>query len=323
MALNIWNLEFLNHNSQRSYPIADWATQSCKDAKNIKLPKDFILALSLAVSCGADVKIEYFYIKSIVVVSTGAIITIGYFNNSDNPDVASSFIPFDQDQTTFALTGLGDFADIIGYIAVDTKSPTMKQLSGMFNFDYADTALEPDCVRPMIHALSSLTVENQGAVSDKLYGDITLRAGSNMDISVSGNTVTFSAINSNGFENDCVCNENSDKIPITSINGISAGGSGNITIVGTDCMQVNTNNSAVTLEDTCAEPCCGCTELNSLYDNYRSILDGSKTLENFVNELNAKVDQISIIYAGGSNGNSCHCITTNTPVLEPGVTTDV
>ena len=42
MPLSTWNLEWLNHNSQRNYPIADDAT-GYDETGTFKIPEDFIV----------------------------------------------------------------------------------------------------------------------------------------------------------------------------------------------------------------------------------------------------------------------------------------
>lgn len=312
LALNIWNLEWLNHNSQRSYPIADWASKECTESRAIKLPDDFILALSIGINAAHSIDIDGFYIKSVLVMDTGCSVTIGYSGH----DVAITHIQANLDQMTYTLTGLGDFDDIVGYIAINPQSSIMKGLSGYYNFTREATCLEPDCIRPMIRSISSLSVYTDAfSKGEKLYGDIILKAGANMDIRVSKNedksaVIVFSAIDGSDLTDKCECAVNDEMVPIKSINGVEADENGNIEIIGTDCLSVKTEGNQIILEDTCSEPCCGCAELDALYDNLKDCIDGATTLKNAVENLVAKQEQVEMVYQSEGK-QSCNCKTSN------------
>lgn len=306
MPLNIWNLEWLNHNSQRSYPIADWATKECTESSAIKLPDDFILALSIGVNACHSLDIDGFYIKSVLVMDTGCSVILGY----QDEEVAVTHIVANSDQVTYALTGLGDFDDIVGYIAINPKSQILTGLSGYYNFEWEATCLEADCVRPMIKSISAFQVDDGSHVSSRMYGDIILKAGANMDITVASdggvNTITLSAIDGSGLSEKCECEEDSERTPIRSINGITADPNGNINLVGTSCLRISTITNGLKLEDTCSEPCCGCPELDAIYDNLKDCMDGADTLKHAVEDLNAKQDQMELVYQSEGR-NTCNC----------------
>ena len=57
MPIGIWNLEWLNHNSQRSYPLAEDATKT-DITGTFTLPDDFILGLYFPIHAGLDVDVE-------------------------------------------------------------------------------------------------------------------------------------------------------------------------------------------------------------------------------------------------------------------------
>lgn len=309
MPLNIWNLEWLNHNSQRSYPIADWATKECTESSAILLPDDFILALSLGVNACHSIDIDQFYIKSILVMDTGCSVIIGY----EDKEVAVTHILANSDQMTYTLVGLGEFDDVVGYIAINPKSNIMSGLSGYYNFTREATCLEADCIRPMIKSISALQVENGSSVSQRMYGDIILRAGANINLAVSKDeesdrsVITISAISGKGFSETCACAEDDTMPPIRSINGITANDDGQISITGANCMTVARGTNSLTFQDTCAEPCCGCEELDALYENVKDMIDGASTLRNAVEDLASRQQQIEMVYGNEGKTPSCNC----------------
>ena len=298
MSLGLWNLQWLNHNSQRSYPICDWASKECDVSADIKIPDDFLLAVNFAVSTALTVNIDQFYISAISISTQGVTVTIGYNNITDT--VAVSHLPRTDDEViTGALTGINEFDDTIGYIAVNPKSTIFNLTPGYYTFGYDDTALEPDCIRPMLRSVTSLRIQTSGSYSDKLYGDIILVAGNNISLDIISKTDTQSVIrisakNDNDYTQQCGDIDNKDMKCITSINGVTGDDDGNVTIVGTGCLGLEAGGSSIVMNDTCAEPCCGCAETNALEAQIERVLTGEKTLEDFIKQLVAGVEDLEV-----------------------------
>lgn len=297
MSLGLWNLQWLNHNSQRSYPIADWASKYCSLGNDIKLPDDFILAINFAVSSAISVDIDKFYIKAIAITSTGASILIGYSGYDNTIAVTHIVLDSDSEIMTAALTGVDEFDDTVGYIAINPKSSVFNLTPGYYTFGYDATAIEPDCIRPMLRAVTSLQVQTAGGYSERMYGDIVLVAGSNIEIDViersdTRNVIRISALSSPSYEQVCGSADNRERTSVKSINGVTAAENGNVTVQGVDCVSVTGGNNVVYLQDTCAQPCCGCPELSALSAQIDRLSDGKSTLDGFVAELVAGVNTI-------------------------------
>ena len=303
---NIWNLEWLNHNAQRSYPIADWATKKCNTDESIILQDDFILALSLGISVEHTLDIEKFYIKSIQVSESGCGIIIGYKDSL----VGITFIRHDKEITTASITGLEGFEDVVGYVAVNPQSEIFRFLPGEYTFDWEATALEPDCIRPMIQSIVSFQV-NGGTTR---YGDIIFREGANIRITSNNGTLIFTAIDAEGFTNTCDCStDNSNNNPIVSINGVYPDENGNLDLIGDptpgkECLYFITELNKIILNDTCSMPCCGCVEINALYQNLKDAMDGVATMNRVLNELSNKQSQVELTYSTAyKNRFKCEC----------------
>ena len=297
MSLGLWNLQWLNHNSQRSYPLADWASKECSLDTNIRIPDDFILAINFAVSCALTVNIDSFYIKSLTITSNGVSICLGYNGIDDIVAVTHLAKTEDDEIITAALTGLNSFDDTVGYIAINANSSIFSLTPGYYTFEYTATAIEPDCIRPMLRGVSSIRVQTSGSYSERLYGDIVLVAGNNINIEIVskteyGSTIRISAVNDVNYETSCGDIDNTDLRYISTINGTSPNNNGDIAITGTNCMSVTSTANSVVLKDTCAEPCCGCAELNELESQINRLVDGSATLETFLQQLIGSVTSI-------------------------------
>lgn len=300
--IGLWNVNWLNQNSQRAYPLNDLGGKTALYSPEVRVPDDFLLGLRISVHTGHNIRLENFFLKSLAVSASGCTVTFGYNNGSGAescPSVAVCHVSPSQDISNCRLSGLGDFADTVGYAAFNGQSSLFTNLIGYYVFSPEETGIEPDCIVPMLRSVTSMSVDNGNAVSQRYYGDIRLVAGSNMSISTrtSGNTTIFTlnAIATGDFEEDCVCDVHDVAPCIKTINGVHPDSGGNIQIKGVDCVAVKGAGNTITLSDTCASPDCGCTELEALAASIREMEDGKTTLKMFLEDLYEKVTQASLV----------------------------
>lgn len=291
--LGLWNVEWLNLNSQRSYPLTSDATK--KDVtESITLPDDLILALYFPVHAGLDVDPSLFYLQSIAVFGIGVSLTIGYFNDDDNPAVATVSVvnSAHTEGLSYSLSGVGNFTDSIGQIAIGSLAALLALPPGAYVFDYAGGKLEVDCLRPVLRGLSSVVLVNGQDRSPRLYGDIELVAGSNcrLDYTLTddGAQIQINAIEGEGLTENCECAE-ALLGPIRTINGIGPDPSGNFSVLGDSCLTVSPATNGLQLSDACSKPCCGCPELTAITTDLQRFADEANTLQGFVTRLQAQV----------------------------------
>jgi len=309
MPLGIWSIEFTDHNSQRSYPLA--AQASHRDVTDtFELPKDFVVGLSLPIHAGLDVEPAQFFIRKVGVYPNGFTVVVGYQPSAggDPVDVANAMIArlahtVGQD---YSLGGVGDFADTIGILRIGRLDNIDEQPAGEFHFDLEATRLETEAIRPMIRGLSSITVLNNNERSQRLYGDLVLRAGTNMSITPivqSGQDpiLQFNAIEGAGLPQDCVCGDTSAN-PIRSINGVTPDANGRIDLFGGSCVELETLSHGLRIKDTCSQPCCGCSELEVITAALEQLRQQAVTLENFLPALEASVTQMDLVVLGSRLG---------------------
>ena len=315
MAIGNWNLQWLNHNSQRSYPLTDRASKT-DTSSTIKLPDSFIVALYLPIHAGLAVVPDKFYLKSLLLAPTGYTITIGYNDGSAYPDAATTIVPRATHVTnrSYALAGIDDFADTVGRVTIGRLDDVDTLPPGEYTFAPAAGELEPDAIRPMIRGIQSIRVSNNGELSAPIYGDVRLVAGNNMRITVAGGVstdpvVTFSAISGLNLNEQCVCEVAQTGECIRCINGVCSG-DGSFTINQGECLQVSEAPGGLTIQDVCAQPCCGCSELDALRSQITRFDDGVTTLQNFVTRMGSEVTQMSLTVLGSRLGdagcNSCN-----------------
>jgi hypothetical protein len=300
MPLSNWNIQWLNLNSQRSYPLTDWGTKRDRtDA--IRIPDSFIVAFYLPVHAGLDVEPGKFYLQSLLITPTGYNIGFGYDDGTSSPPlIASANIAkvTHTENRSYAVGGVDDFDDTIGHIAIGTLDEIDALPPGYYVFEPEATPIEVDAIRPIIRGISSITVVDGQDRSPRLYGDIELLAGDNMRIvatEVEGQqpVVTFSAISGEGLNEECVCEEEDEGPCIRFINGIPPLPDGNFRMVGDDCLLIQPIENGLLLVDDCSKPCCGCAELTALTQAVSQMADGVITFKNFVNNLGVEVRNMS------------------------------
>lgn len=306
MPIGNWNLQWLNHNSQRSYPLTERATKS-DTTDTVRIPDSFIVALYLPIHAGMAVLPENFFVKSILIAPTGYNVAIAYNNDDDNPVVAAVNIAKSAHvvNRSYAIGGVDDFADTIGQIVIGRLDEIDSLAPGLYEFSPEAGEIEPDAIRPMIRGISSIQVDNNSQLSQKVYGDILLVAGNNMRIDVALGTtptITFNAISGENLNEDCVCDLPPDTPCIQCINGQCGGG--DFPLTSGECVEIQPTPNGLKLVDVCASPCCGCEELNALNLQLDRFGDGVTTLQNFVTRLGSEVTQMSLVVLGSRLGDS-------------------
>ena len=93
----IWNVDWLNANSQRDYPLAD--SSSLKDTSGaITLPRDFLVDLVLSVPVIEGVEPGLFHLQQLAVLPQGVMVTLGYVGTP----IASQVLPWSSLRNIFA-----------------------------------------------------------------------------------------------------------------------------------------------------------------------------------------------------------------------------
>jgi hypothetical protein len=307
MPVGHFNLDWLAHNAQRSYPLTAESTK--KDTTGtFEIPEDFLVALYLPVTWANNINPASFFVRKIEAGPVGYSLTIGYAANDGDVDVASALISSASHTTNqvYGLGGLGDFADSWGWLQIGSLHNIGIQPAGLWNFDVDGSRLEPDVVRPNLRGVTALQLDNGGELSDELTGVIRLVAGRNFRLTpvlAEGVSpiIVFDAIEGEGLTETCICDDTST-IPIRTLNGITPDSEGNFTFLGNDCMEINSGTHALTFNDVCSEPCCGCSELVTITQALESFGEKATTLENFLVSLEARVTQTDQVILGSRLG---------------------
>jgi hypothetical protein len=314
MVVGIWNLEWLNSNSQRSYPLVETASK-VDTTGTFTIPDSLILGLYFPIHAGLVAFPERFYIKSLSVFSTGLNIVLGYWDNASGIAVASTTIAFSShsEYKTYSLIGEHDFLDCAGKIVLGKLDELTSLPAGAYDFTYSATNVDSDAIRLMLRGVSSISLVNGTTTTKRLQGDIAFVAGSNMLLessTVNGVTsITFNAIKGEGLTVDCNC-EDDDNIPscIRTINGTHPTDGGDLSLVGDSCLSITAVANGLQLADTCSKPCCGCTELEAVTTDLVRFGESATSLTNFLNRLEGSVNRMNLTVLGSRIGDSGSCL---------------
>jgi hypothetical protein len=185
------------------------------------------------------------------------------------------------------------------------------QPDGLRTFSLENARIEPDCVRPIIRGVSSISVVTGIQQSEKMYGDIELVADTNIQlvpVIVSGQDpqIRISAIEGEGLAEECACDDEEDSPPIRRINGIPPTAGGDFTLLGNTCLQIEGIQNGLKLVDSCSEPCCGCEELEAVTRDLEAFGSKARTLENFLVRLEGSVQEMNMTVLGSKlNDQGC------------------
>lgn len=308
MPASTWNLQFLDHNSQRAYPLYEGASRT-DESGSFTIPDSLILALYLPVHAGLDVQPDKFFIRSVSIFSIGLNISIGYDDGTASPPiVASAVIPFSThtENKSYALAGSGDFDDCVGKIVIGATDDLSSLPPGQYLFTPAAGQLDTDCIRPVLRGVSAVVLVNGSERSARLVGDLELVAGTNMRLTpstVNGvSQIRLDAIDGEGLNDECVCEGDVSAPCIKTINGIAPTPAGDFTLLGSNCINVDNTTNGLKFVDTCSDPCCGCQELEAVTRDLERFGEAATTLTNFLNRLEGQVTTMSLTVLGSRLG---------------------
>lgn len=304
------NQEWLAHNANRRYPLADDA-DAVDASGGFRLPDSFLVELDLPVHAGLDTGPAGFFVRSVSAFAGGYGVTVAYQPDGGDPvNVASALVPrqgFSRN-SVFTLGGIGDFADTVGKIVVGRLDDIDEQPPGVWEFTLASARVDPDAVRPIVRGVSSVTCVNGDQRSTRLYGDIELVAGANMRIVpvlAAGRdpVIRFDAVSGEGTVEDCACDgDDPAASPVYTINGVRPTVGGDFTVAGSDCVQIVPIANGLRVVDVCAQPCCGCEELERITQDLERLLAQARAVEGFVSRLQTSVDTMALTVLGSRTG---------------------
>ena len=141
-------------------------------------------------------------------------------------------------------------------------------MTGDIPFNLQGSRLESSVITYGPRRISGLKVYSDESTSSLLSGQVILASGSNHRMTLINDngthTITMNAIRGDDNEETCPCNDIELGPCIRKISNVGPDENGNVDILGGDCIKIDNAGGTLTIKDTCAQPCCGCEELNML-----------------------------------------------------------
>lgn len=309
----LFNLEFLNHNAQRRYPLAVDATAKDQSGQFV-LPDDVLLELDLPVHVSTDTQPDRFFLWQVGAFESGYSFLVGYQPPTGDPvPVASALVPrtVHTPYRVYALAGIEPYDDTLGKIVVGRLDTLDMQPAGLWTFDLAGGRLDPDAVRPVPRGVSALVLVNGRSRSRPLRGHIELIAGRNVRLTpvrtATSSAIRIDAASDATLTEECVCTDAAEPgPPIRSINGVRPDATGNIDLVAGECVSIVAETHGLRITDTCSRPCCGCEELEVITRDLKRLSEQAAGAQAFLNELREAVTAFDTIVLGSKvNDRGC------------------
>lgn len=326
----IRSIEWYAHNEVRAYPLTVTADGRSSDLA-FTLPNAVLLAVYVHIPWSRDVDPSRFFISQLTNTGGFLEVVISYKPPSD-PAIAvarSHVIPQASTSPTIReILPTEQWADVAGSVTFGTSTSLVDLPLGVFNFNFSNTQLEVDCIRPSARNLSGLLIESAGDTFELATGTVNLRAGENIRLRVQetvdgGRDVWIDAISGLNLNVDCDCGDVLTN-PVRTLNGIQPNANGNIDINGAKCLNVEAATGVLSWDNPCSTPCCGCEEAEALQEAVNLFGPQINTLANFAPRLAAQMDRIEFFtqstdirtacdaVGGGNGGGLPPTITTTT-----------
>ena len=306
MALSLLDIDWLNQNANRAYPI-DEAAGGVDVTGAFTLPKSFLVDLLWPVQSAFNHDCARFHLASVLTAGDTVVVHLAYTPADGAEPVAVGSFTVNRAthvrNQVYGIVGTGDFADSVGRAAVGDLTELYAHGGGL-SFDLDGARIVPTCIRPNLRGVSGLVVRNGADVSDIITGDCELVAGRNVRLTVDGNRVIIDAVADGSLNEDCGCAETGPCIQ--TINGVGPDPDGDFRLIGDDCLIQTAIADGVQLEDRCSKSCCGCDELKVVVDAAAAFGEQLNQLELALTRLEGQLaNAVDNILASKTNAQGC------------------
>lgn len=307
---NVWNQNWYVENLQRPYPLRYGV--SARDTLNrISIPEDLLVQMQI-ISVGHD-PLRY-YISQIRYFGSSIAIVISSFSGSASVQVAEFLIPMSAEPFS-SFNVAGSFSTsascTIGELTTIRDWP-----AGVYDFTFENAALEFDVGRPSVVGVSQFYVKNGDSTVAATQGVVVLTAGSNVKLLTSTTTVgdnrlaTLVSVNAAAnpaYVKGCECVGQPTTKPITSINGLFPNANGDFTLSAAGAYQFKADANGVSFINAATEPCCGCDQLDAVFQDVREFANAASSLEEFIRKLATGIDRLEFLQSANRDALSGGC----------------
>lgn len=303
MALEIRQMEWPNHNEVRAYPFTPDSSRTDQTG-DFSIPNTFLIGCVLSVGLDlAAVDLSQLYVYKVGAYITGYNVVIAYSDSGTPVPVASAMVSLSTGSRGIVeLAGIGDYSNVYGWIQIGKLTDINEQPKGEWIFDVADARLEMDALRVSKMGVASLGITTNFDTPTPLTGPVQLQAGSNIQLTYSGNIILIDAISDADLSEGSPAT--SAENAIKTINLVAPDEDGNIELTGVDCLTITPGTAGLTFDDTCAQPCCTCTEAEAIASQLGILEQRASSLESLMNRLETVTAQLNQSVLGSKLGDT-------------------
>jgi len=286
----IENLDFLNSNSLRAFPLRQTVTRI--DATGtFKIPDELVVDASLAITSDPTKRV---YISKVITLNPILVLEL-----SDEASTLIGTITVNTSTHTeyqvYNLAASVSFSGVIGKVSIGRLQALQTLPSGVFEFTLTTAEIEGRCVIPSIRGINRIVFNDQFGNLHSLSGDVKLEGRQNIRLTLDApnNKIIMDAGEGLGLNQSCA----NVGVPIKTINGVGPAANGAFTLTTDDCITVVSIQNGLRIEDICSTTCAGCEEgnaltlraiqienqLRDLYTYYNSLLNALNTYQANVN----------------------------------------
>jgi hypothetical protein len=285
------NLDFLNLNTVRNYPIKDGL--SCVSTDELfRITPDLIADLAISAPSSSMLRL---YISKVVSASESINIVIS--DSTDNV-VGSFFVDYSTHvpYKDYYLTAGSTYPNAFGVITIGYINEVKGQPSGEFTFDIAATELLMRVFTPAALGINYLSFVDDKGNEAHLTGNVRIHAENNLRFRITTDgdetIVNLDGANGLGLNKDC---EEAANPPIKTINGIRPDSEGDFHFITADCVSVTPIESGLLISDTCGKPCLGCNELGVLTERAIAVENELFRIRDYVTNLDNLLTQLTTL----------------------------
>ena len=276
------NLDYLNLNSVRNFPIIDDVSRASDDGLFV-IPNSLIVDMALCSSQLGDT--PNLYISRVTCNSSTILIEI----SANSFGVFGTFqtsLPLSDYNVDISLQPSSLFPNASGLITLGSSDDLATLPYGNFTFSYPNTALLMKVFTPTISTISWLNFTDTKG-NNTLTGYINLVGNNNVQFRGAFSNVYLDAGENLGLNKICVTPPQA----ILTINGVPPSSTGNFTFIADTCISIDTAQYGLVLSNPCGAPCLGCEALTTLTTQVNSLETSIVDLKTFTDNLQAVITQ--------------------------------
>ena len=279
------NLDWLNSNSLRNFPIKDDLGRVSVDGLFV-IPNSLIVDMAL---CSSQLgNTPNLYISGISCSSTSITVEI----SANGVGVFGTFqtsLPLSDYNIDVSLVANDNFPSATGLITFGSSDDLTSLPYGDFQFTIDQTALLMRVYSPNSPGLSWISFSDAKGNSSIFTGYVQIQGNSNIQFRNESGIIYVDAGEGLGLNKICA----TPPQPILTINGVSPDSSGNFTLIADTCVSITEAQAGVLISNPCGDPCLGCSAITALTTQVNELESSILDIKNFSNNLQTVITQVT------------------------------